>query len=85
MQQLLFILLAGTAGYFAFKQYRKIYNNILLGKSTELSGSPAERWSNVLLVAFGQKNVQKLDSCSLSPIYLCCIFIYTDRIDRDYH
>jgi heterodisulfide reductase subunit C len=77
MQQLLFILLAGTAGYFAFKQYRKIYNNILLGKSTELSGSPAERWSNVLLVAFGQKKMFKNWIPAVFHLFIYVAFLFT--------
>ena len=77
MQQLLFILLAGTAGYFAFKQYRKIYRNILLGKSTELSGSPAERWSNVLLVAFGQKKMFKNWIPAVFHLFIYVAFLFT--------
>lgn len=77
MQQLLFILLAGTSGYFAFKQYRKIYRNILLGKSTELSGSPAERWSNVLLVAFGQKKMFKNWIPAVFHLFIYVAFLFT--------
>lgn len=57
LQQLLFVLLAGTAGFMAFKKYRSIYRNILMGKPFDASSGAGNRWNNVILVAFGQKKM----------------------------
>ncbi|MFM7857864.1 MAG: 4Fe-4S dicluster domain-containing protein [Flammeovirgaceae bacterium] len=54
-----FILALGIAVFFIRKRVLRIQKNILLGKPDRLSGSPAQRWNNVLLVAFGQKKMFK--------------------------
>lgn len=59
MQQVLFLLVAATAGYFAWKQFSQIRANVLLGKDEVLTGNPADRRRNLLLVAFGQQKMFK--------------------------
>jgi hypothetical protein len=59
MQQIIFILLFGITSFFAYRQFSKIYRNIMLGKATDRSGNSAARWQNVVLVAFGQKKMFK--------------------------
>jgi heterodisulfide reductase subunit C len=77
MQQLLFIVLAGSAGYLAFKGYKRIYQNILLGKSAPLSGRASDRWSNVLLVAFGQKKMFKNWIPAIFHLFIYVAFLFT--------
>jgi heterodisulfide reductase subunit C len=71
IQTVIFILLTGIAGYFAFKGYRRVYKNIMLGKGKAHNDHPERRWKNMLLVAFGQKKMFK----NLTPAILH-LFIY---------
>lgn len=57
VQQILFILLAGGAGLFFFTRAKKIYRNIFLGAKETINDNKAQRWRNVLLLAFGQKKM----------------------------
>ncbi len=57
VQQILFILLAGGAGFFFFTQAKKIYRNIFLGAKETINDNKAQRWRNMLLLAFGQKKM----------------------------
>jgi ferredoxin len=52
--QILFILLLGTATYFAFKRFSFVKRNILLGRNTDSTGSSSERWATMARVALGQ-------------------------------
>src|ERR1700754_2138122 len=57
LQQILFVLVAATAiGLFA-KKAGQIRRNILLGQDEDFSDNPAQRWKNMLLLAFGQKKM----------------------------
>jgi heterodisulfide reductase subunit C len=55
--QLAFSLITGVALFFFGKKLMNIRRNILLGKSLEMNDAPAERWKNVLILAFGQKKM----------------------------
>ena len=77
IQQLLFILLAGTAGFIAFRQYRRVYRNIMLGKATELAGDSGKRWKNVLLVAFGQQKMFKNWIPAVFHLFIYVAFLFT--------
>jgi len=59
LQQILFILTLGAAGFFIRKRVLRIRNNILLGKKKEITDHKNERLSNMLLIAFGQKKMFK--------------------------
>ncbi len=59
LQQILFILTLGIAGYFIRQRVLRIRNNIRLGKNKEINDHKNERLSNMLLVAFGQKKMFK--------------------------
>ena len=54
ISQILFILLLATASYFAFKRFAFVKRNILLGRTSEPSGTSSERWSSMARVALGQ-------------------------------
>ena len=56
-QQIAFILVLVLATGLFVKKIRRIRRNILLGKDEDFSGHTAERWKNVLLLAFGQKKM----------------------------
>lgn len=58
-QQVLFVLIAVIAIWLFARKAAKIRRNILIGKDEDLSDRPAERWRNMLLLAFGQKKMFK--------------------------
>lgn len=51
--QLVFVVLLGVAGFFAFKSFSRIRKNILLGKDEKRVGS----LKNMILMALGQKKM----------------------------
>ncbi|MFN5169751.1 MAG: 4Fe-4S dicluster domain-containing protein [Cyclobacteriaceae bacterium] len=59
VQQILFAVSLGIAGWFIAKRVRSIRNNIASGKAEPVSGPAGERWKNLILVAFGQKKMFK--------------------------
>jgi heterodisulfide reductase subunit C len=59
LQQIVFLITLGIAGFFIRKRINQIRSTISLGKKTTLTGSNKERLKNVLLVAFGQKKMFK--------------------------
>ncbi len=59
VQQILFLITLVVAIFFIRKRVVRIRSNIQLGKPTPLTGKAAQRWRNVLLIAFGQKKMFK--------------------------
>ena len=57
LQQILFIILTGSAIVLFAKKAKEIYRNINLGRDEDISGNPGERWKNLLLLALGQKKM----------------------------
>ncbi len=57
LQSLIFIAVAAAGGWFTFKGFSRIRRNILLGKEQVINDRPAERWRNMLLIAFGQQKM----------------------------
>ncbi len=59
LQQIIFLLILGTAGYFLWKRIILIRNNIRLGKNLDRTDNHSERFKSMLLVAFGQRKMFK--------------------------
>ncbi len=59
LQQILFILTLGVAGYLIRKRVLRIRDNIRLGKNQDISDHKKERVNNMLMIAFGQKKMFK--------------------------
>jgi heterodisulfide reductase subunit C len=57
LEQVAFILLVIVALTLFTINAMQIRRNILMGREKDLSGHKAERWKNVLLLAFGQKKM----------------------------
>ena len=57
--QAIFIAFLAFAIWLFTKNIRNIRRNIFLGKPEDLSGNPAQRWRNLLLLALGQKKMFK--------------------------
>src|SRR5687768_12656746 len=58
-EQIAFIIVLATAGYFLYKRVSFIRKNIQLGKKTEAEDNPGKRLRNLLLIAFGQQKMFK--------------------------
>lgn len=59
IQSLIFLLVTGCASWFAYRGFSRVWRNIHLGKAESTTGTTAERWKNVLLVALGQQKMFK--------------------------
>lgn len=57
--QIVFVLLLAVASFVFYKKITAIRRNIFLGKPETFEGDTKQRWSNVLLLAFGQKKMFK--------------------------
>jgi heterodisulfide reductase subunit C len=77
MQQLIFILLFGLTSFVAYRQFNKIYRNILLGKATLATTNGPARWKNVLLVAFGQQKMFKNWIPAIFHLFIYVAFLFT--------
>ena len=56
LSQLAFVVVAGFFAFLIYKRVTRIRKNILLGRSVGLEPDP-QRWSNLWLIAFGQKKM----------------------------
>lgn len=77
LQTVLFIALCAVAGFFAFKGYRRVYRNIMLGKKANYSDNSSERWKNMLLVALGQKKMFKNVKPAILHVFIYVGFVIT--------
>lgn len=59
IQQILFILLVGTAIFLFVKKAKEIARNINLGRDEDISDNKDQRWKNMVLLALGQKKMFK--------------------------
>jgi heterodisulfide reductase subunit C len=77
MQSLIFILLLAITSYIAYKLYARIYENIMLGSTYTVTGSSAERWRNVILIALGQKKMFKNIIPAVFHLFIYVAFLFT--------
>lgn len=77
LQSVLFILVAATAGWFAWKGFGKVRRNILLGKDTFEGGATEERWRRVFLVALGQKKMFAKPIPAVLHLFIYVAFVIT--------
>jgi heterodisulfide reductase subunit C len=57
IQQILFLLVTASAIWLFSRKINELRRNINLGRPEDFSDHSAERWKNVLLLAFGQKKM----------------------------
>ena len=77
IQQIIFILVAAVALGYAARQFMRVRRNILLGQEEPITGNTGERWSNVLLVAFGQKKMFKRWIPAVFHFFIYAAFVIT--------
>ena len=77
LPSILFLLVAGVSGWFAFKGFSRVRRNILLGKDEPTTGDNATRWRNVLLVALGQQKMFKNWIPAVLHLFIYVAFVVT--------
>jgi len=75
LPQVFFVLMAGFAIWLFTKNILRIRRNILLGLEEEPEGTSAERWKNLLLLAFGQKKMFRKPLVALMHFIIYAGFI----------
>ncbi|WP_419699433.1 4Fe-4S dicluster domain-containing protein [Mucilaginibacter sp. NFX135] len=73
--QVIFIIILGTAIYLFAKNAAKIRRNILLGKDTDRSDRPAERWKVMAKVALGQTKMVKRPVAAVMHFFIYIGFV----------
>jgi len=73
--QLIFLILLLTAAYFFSKNVLKIRRNILLGRDTNRSDQPAERWKTMAKVALGQSKMIKRPIAAVMHFFIYVGFV----------
>lgn len=59
VQQIIFLIVTIAASYMFARKASEIRRNVLLGRDEDLTDQPGKRWSNMLLLAMGQKKMFK--------------------------
>jgi heterodisulfide reductase subunit C len=73
--QIIFIIILGAAIYLFSKNVARIRRNILLGKDTDRSDQPAERWKVMAKVALGQTKMVKRPLAAVMHFFIYVGFI----------
>ncbi|MEZ4926972.1 MAG: (Fe-S)-binding protein [Saprospiraceae bacterium] len=77
LQSILFLIVAGVSGWFAFKGFSRVWRNIQLGKAEPTTGDRSQRWRNVLLVALGQQKMFKNWLPAILHLFIYVAFVIT--------
>lgn len=77
ISSILFAIVFLVCFSFAARGFATIRRNILLGKDQEIGDRPAERWKNVLLVAFGQRKMFKRVLPAVMHLFIYVAFLFT--------
>ena len=73
----IFWILLGCVGWIAFKQFRRIYKNIKLGKEFKNSAPTSTKIKNLILIAFGQKKMFSRPIPAIFHFFIYAAFILT--------
>ncbi len=75
VQQIIFIICAGIAGYIFAKKVGEIRRNIKLGRDEDLTDNPGKRWKNMALLALGQQKMFKKPLPAILHLFVYVGFI----------
>lgn len=75
IQQISFLAMTAVSIWFFSKKVKEIRRNILLGREEDISDRKADRWKNVLLLAFGQKKMFKNPLVAVLHLFIYAGFI----------
>jgi heterodisulfide reductase subunit C len=77
ISSLAFIALAGSAIYFAYRGFGRVYRNIMLGRKEDMSDQSSERWKTMILVALGQRKMFKRPIAAILHLVIYASFVIT--------
>lgn len=77
LQSIIFAVVALAALGYAFVQFRKVYQNIMLAQPEAVEGPVGQRLKNMTLVAFGQKKMFKRVIPAVLHLALYVAFVFT--------
>lgn len=77
LQSILFVIIAGLAFAIAYKGFKRVWQNVHLGKAEQIGGQAAERWKNVFLVALGQQKMFKNWTPAVLHLFIYVAFVIT--------
>jgi ferredoxin len=77
IQSILFLIFTCASGWFAFRGFRRVRRNIMLGKAETTPGASAQRWRNVLLIALGQQKMFKKWLPAILHLFIYVAFVIT--------
>jgi len=77
VQSIIFLLVSVAALGYAFVQFRKVFQNIQLGKDEAIKGPTLLRLKNMALVAMGQKKMFKRLIPAVLHLLLYVAFVFT--------
>ncbi len=77
VQIILFLSVSGFTFFFAFRKFKEIYDNIMLGKPEKIDSSFGFRMQKMLLVAFGQKKMFRLTFAAMLHLVIYVSFVIT--------
>jgi heterodisulfide reductase subunit C/nitrate reductase gamma subunit len=77
LQSLSFLLLTAAASWYAWKGFSRVNRNIRLGKPVKITDNSAQRWKNVLLIAFGQQKMFKNWVPAVLHLFIYVAFVIT--------
>ena len=75
VQQIIFAACLGFSVWFFSKKVKEIRRNILLGVDEDLTDNKAQRWKNMLLLAFGQKKMFKNPLVAVLHLFIYLGFV----------
>jgi ferredoxin len=75
VQQILFVLISAISIWLFSKKVKEISRNIRLGRDENFNDRKAERWKNVLLLAFGQKKMFRYPLVAILHFFVYAGFI----------
>src|SRR6201996_1465567 len=73
--QIIFIIILAAAIYLFSKNAGKIRRNILLGRDTDRSDQPAERWRTMAKIALGQTKMVKRPFAAVMHFFIYVGFV----------
>src|SRR6478735_12102312 len=73
--QVIFIIILVGAAYLFGKNAAKVRRNILLGRDTDRSDRPAERWAIMARVALGQTKMVKRPVAAVMHLFIYVGFV----------
>lgn len=75
LQQVLFLVVIGAAGFMLFKRVKFIKTSINLGRPDKRSGDTSTRFKNMMLVAFGQSKMFKNPIAAILHLFVYVGFV----------